>query len=61
MPRQTEFAGTSSDCARILAALKDLSGVTRITLRPGVSKLPEGDVLSIEAALGAGWPRWSAC
>lgn len=50
MPRQIEFAGRAEDCARLLAAVKDLSGISRITLQPGASILPEGDVLSVEAA-----------
>jgi hypothetical protein len=50
MPRQIEFAGAEDECRRLLYALKDHSGIARITLQPRASLRPEGDVLTIEAA-----------
>ena len=50
MPRQIEFAGSSEDCTLLLERLHDHDGVARITLQPGASRVPEGDVLMIEAA-----------
>ncbi|MFD1911085.1 DUF389 domain-containing protein [Halodurantibacterium flavum] len=50
MPRQITFAGPAEDCAALMKRLSDLPGVVRITLQPGTSKLPEGDVLTLEAA-----------
>ena len=50
MPRQIEFAGSSDECNRLLERLHDHPGIARITLQPGASKVPHGDVLTIEAA-----------
>jgi hypothetical protein len=50
MPRQIEFAGSSSECALLLERLQDQPGIARISLQPGASKSPEGDILTIEAA-----------
>ena len=50
MPRQIEFAGSPDQCRLLLERLHDYPGVARIMLQPGASKVPEGDVLMIEAA-----------
>ena len=50
MPRQIQFAGSSDHCTLLLARLHDHPGIARIMLQPGASKVPEGDVLMIEAA-----------
>lgn len=50
MPRQIEFAGSPDQCRLLLERLHDHHGVARIMLQPGASKVPEGDVLMIEAA-----------
>ena len=50
MPRQIEFAGAPAECRILLERLHDHPGVARITLHSGASKVPDGDVLIIEAA-----------
>ena len=50
MPRQIQFAGSSDHCTLLLDKLRDHPGIARITLQPGESKVPEGDVLAIDAA-----------
>lgn len=50
MPRQIEFAGSPDDCAHLLERFRDHPGVARISLQPGASKVPEGDILTLEAA-----------
>lgn len=50
MPRQIEFAGSPADCAQLLERFRDHRGVARISLQTGVSLVPQGDVLTIEAA-----------
>ena len=50
MPRQIEFAGTSEDCALLIERLQDQPGIGRLSLQPGASVVPKGDVLTIEAA-----------
>lgn len=50
MPRQIEFAGAPGECLLLLERLHDHPGVARITFHSGASKVPEGDVLIVEAA-----------
>jgi hypothetical protein len=50
MPRQIEFSGSPEECSLLLDMLHDHPGVARITLQPGASRVPEGDVLMVEAA-----------
>ena len=50
MPRQIKFTGSPDQCRRLLGTLEGHPGIARITLQPGASIKPEGDVLTIEAA-----------
>lgn len=50
MPRQIEFSGSSDDCAMLLRTLRERFEVSRITLQPGASVVPKGDILTIVAA-----------
>lgn len=50
MPRQIEFAGSPEECTLLLAKLQDHPGIARISLQPGASRSPEGDILTVEAA-----------
>ncbi|MCJ8518079.1 hypothetical protein ABID21_001035 [Pseudorhizobium tarimense] len=50
MPRQIEFAGAPAECKLLLDRLHDHPGIARITLHSGASRVPQGDVLIIEAA-----------
>ena len=54
MPRLIEFVGTSEECALLLRKVQDQPGIARVSLLPGASKLPAGDILTIEAANQAG-------
>jgi hypothetical protein len=50
MPRQMEFAGSPEDCALLLDRLGRHPGIARISLQVGASRMPEGDILTLEAA-----------
>lgn len=50
MPRQIDFAASPEDCAILLDRLTHHPGIARITVQPGASRSPEGDVVTIEAA-----------
>ena len=50
MPRQIEFAGTPEECALLIERLQDQPGIVRLSLQPGASVMPKGDILTVEAA-----------
>jgi hypothetical protein len=50
VPRQIDFAGSSEECSLLLERLQQHPGIARITVQPGASKDPEGDIVTVEAA-----------